>query len=57
MSHRGMHHKHGHASNARAQDAASWVEGISSLKDSDQANLLLKQVAEAAASIKVGFGD
>ena len=51
--HKGMHHKHGHAGNARAQDAASWVEGISSLKENEQATELLNQVAEVAASIKV----
>ena len=49
-----MHHKHGHAGTQRDEDAAGWVEGITSLKENDQATLLLNQVAEVAASMKVG---
>jgi CRISPR/Cas system type I-B associated protein Csh2 (Cas7 group RAMP superfamily) len=50
--HKGAVH-HGQHSAKRDEDASGWVEGITSLKDNDQAMKLLDQVAEVAASMKV----
>ncbi|GAX75720.1 hypothetical protein CEUSTIGMA_g3163.t1 [Chlamydomonas eustigma] len=50
--HKGAVH-HGQHSGKRDEDAGGWVEGITSLKDNEQAMKLLDQVAEVAASMKV----
>lgn len=56
MAHHGrVHHKHVHGGN-RGGDAGSWVESMEDTGATDQsAATLLSQVAEVAATMKVGI--
>ena len=53
-AHGHMHHKHAHGGN-RGGDAGSWVGSMEDTTEVDQsATTILAQVAEVAASMKVG---
>ena len=54
LAHGHMHHKHAHGGN-RGGDAGSWVGSLEDTSEVDQsATTILAQVAEVAASMKVG---